>query len=100
MKPNFYLDLHIVGEHVPWAAARVMRVLHRVFAQNPGTYALALPGYGGGGVFHCLRVFAATPQALAACLPALAQSPEVLPGMLQMGTVQAVPADFSGQWHS
>lgn len=99
MQPDFYMDLEPRsakgGLVLPLWAGQVMQVLHGVFRQQPGQYALALPCRQQP--FRCLRLFAS-------CRETLNQLIEVLdgkPGLnLQLGCVRPVPADFAGSWSS
>lgn len=100
MQPDFHFDLErrSVRESpvLPIWAGQVMQVLHGIFRQHPGEYALALPG-GQRNPFQCLRIFAGSRE----MLDRLAEVLEAKPGLnLQVGRIRPVPADHTGGWSS
>lgn len=99
MQPDFYLDLEPrsvrAGPGLPVWAGQVMQVLHGVFRQSPGMYALALPNRRNH--FLCLRIFAGSRDALDQLAGVLAGKPGL---NLQLGRTYPVPADHAGSWSS
>lgn len=99
MQPDFYLDLEPRstkgGLVLPLWVGQVMQVLHGAFRQQPGCYALALPCRQNP--FLCLRVFAASREALDQLADLLAGKPAL---NLQVGRTNPVPAGYAGSWSS
>lgn len=92
-------DIHQMSREsrntLPYRAARTLRVLHSLFRDTPGRYALALPGEKSH--FSVLRVFAETEAELN-------HIADILEGKTELGVRldrnRAVPSDFAGEWRS
>lgn len=95
MAPRHYVDFQIGPRPSPSAATLALKVLHGVFGQYPGHYALALPDYPRS--FPRLRVFAASREILDQLVAA---SEESLKEIGRFAYPKTVPEDFTGPWVS
>jgi CRISPR-associated endoribonuclease Cas6/Csy4 subtype I-F len=107
MKPVVYVDLEVLagdrdGESMPAPvlAGAALDVLHGAFRQQPGRYALALPGVSpnkGNTPGRILRVFAGSRDDLDALVAAISGHP-VIRDYTRIGYPRPVPGEFSGPW--
>lgn len=97
MKPRCYVDLRFGPRAAPTAAALALGVLHGVFRQHPGQYALALPDYPRS--FPRLRVFAGSREALDR-LVAATDSHAGFSGLVEYSYPKTLPDGFAGPWIS
>ncbi|MFC5769073.1 type I-F CRISPR-associated endoribonuclease Cas6/Csy4 [Thauera sinica] len=79
------------------AAAVVLRLMHGVFRQRPGQYALALPDYPR--TFPRMRIFAGSREGLDYLVAATDGHP-AFGANGRFGYPKAVPGDFAGPWVS
>jgi hypothetical protein len=112
MNPCHYLDFTIGPEPpegddrspgqaaaelpTPVVAGAALKVLHGVFRDTPGRYALALPRHGRQP-FAVLRVFAGERDHLDALVAAVESHP-VIRDYVRLGYPRRVPPDFAGTW--
>lgn len=108
MTPQAYFDIEIRGAAGSGAGqipalpvmARLIKVLHGIFADHPGVYALALPGMRTGEhrhPGHVARVFAENRDLLHDVQDAL-QRNERIHGYVLYGRPTDIPADYAGPW--
>lgn len=107
MKPLIYVDLEILagdsdGEALsaPVLAGAALDVLHGAFRQQPGRYALALPGASPDEARvrnWTLRVFAGDRDDLDAFVAAISAH-AVIRDYTRFGDPRPVPEGFSGPW--
>lgn len=95
MEARHYVDFLLGPRASPPGAALTLKVLHGVFARDPGQYALALPDYPRN--FPRLRVFAASRENLDRLVAA---SEAALQELGRFAYPKAVPEDFAGPWIS
>lgn len=106
MTPKHYFDIDVnaasddTGMSPPLLRGRLLAILHVLFAEQPETYAVAIPASAaavcenGGGR---LRVFASSREQLDALAEALAAQPWIR-DYARLAYPRAVPADFAGPW--
>lgn len=116
LRPAHYVDLSAVDKpqaagaspakassgSVLAAASRLMGVLHGIFRNVPGSYAVALPQLRTGAHRHpgaVVRVFAETREGLESLLDNLEEH-HVARDYFHVGRVRQVPADYAGAWVS
>lgn len=80
----------------PVIAGAMLKVLHGVFGQEPGRYALALPKHASAP-FAALRVFAAGREDLDGLVQGVEGHP-VIRDYARIGYPRKVPADWDGPW--
>ena len=108
MKPLAYFDIEIRGAASGGAGqipalpvmARLIKVLHGIFSDHPGKYALALPGMRTGEhrhPGHVARVFADNRDQLHDVQDAL-QRNERIHGYVLYGRPVEVPENYAGKW--
>ncbi|RMH09771.1 MAG: type I-F CRISPR-associated endoribonuclease Cas6/Csy4 [Nitrospirae bacterium] len=99
MRPEHYVTIEVLGSEKgggfprPVLAGAILRVLHGVFRQHPGRFALALPG----SLFSGLRIFAQTREDLDLLVAAVEFHPAVR-DYGRIGYPRTVPLDYSGPW--
>lgn len=111
MNPRHYVDFIVAdiegGEQAvkapraallptPVLAGAALKVLHRAFREEPGHYALALPGHARQP-FAVLRVFAEGRDQLDKLVDVVEPQP-IMRDYLRLGYPRKVPVDFSGTW--
>ncbi len=100
MKPNHFIDIQIIrlgnSEDMssPALRGRLLSILHSLFRQNPGTYALAIPSGR-----QSLRIFATEAPELESLRANLSSMPWIR-DYARIGDVAAVPQEFKGPWVS
>lgn len=108
MTPRAYFDIEIRGAasagggQIPAlpVMARLIKVLHGIFSDHPGKFALALPGMRTGEhrhPGHVVRVFADNRDNLRLVQGAL-QRNERIHGYVLYGWPAEVPQDYAGKW--
>lgn len=99
MKPQHFVDIEVRGGEKggdiphPVLAGAMLRVLHGVFREYPGKFALALPRRH----FSRLRVFAETREDLDLLVSSVRNHPAIR-NYGQIGYPDSVPSDFAGPW--
>lgn len=115
MKPQHYVDFSLAAPEpdtpaakyarpqgygttlpAPVIAGAMLKVLHGVFGQQPGRYALALPRYPDSP-FNALRVFASERDELDGLVQGVEGHP-VIRDYAYIGERRKVPLDWSGPW--
>lgn len=105
MKPLVYFDAEVRGGAKDEGLAmpvmeRLMAILHGVFRQQPGKFAIALPGARTGRGRHpgnVIRVFAETRDDLDLLVTSI-HDHHVIRDYVTLGDPRKVPPDFSGPW--
>lgn len=108
MKPNTYFDIEIRGAASSGAGGipalpvmtRLISVLHGIFRNNFGMFAMALPGMRRGEnrhPGHVVRIFADSRDDLYLVQDALQQN-ERIHGYVLYGRHSDVPENFDGDW--
>lgn len=102
MIPRHYVDFNLqnggrgAGLPPPVLAGAALRVLHGVFKQQPGRYALALPGFAEAP-FAKLRVFAGERDDLDLLQEAISGH-HVFQEQVQLGYPRKVAQTYEGPW--
>ncbi|MDP1606306.1 MAG: type I-F CRISPR-associated endoribonuclease Cas6/Csy4 [Rhodocyclaceae bacterium] len=108
MKPNAYFDIEIRGAASAGAGqipalpvvTRLISLLHSIFRDHPGRFAMALPGMRTGEnrhPGHVVRVFTENRDDLYLIQDALQQN-ERIHGYVLYGRHNDVPENFDGEW--
>lgn len=97
MRPEHFVTIDIEqgggGLSRPIISGAVMRILHGVFKQNPGKFAIAIPEHG----FEWIRVFTDNRENLDLLHDNIKDS-HVIKAYARFGYPQEVPKNFSGKW--
>ena len=108
MEPNAYFDIEVRGASstgpgktpaLP-VVARLISLLHSIFRDHPGRFALALPRMRTGESRHpghIVRIFAESRDELYLIQEALQQN-ERIHGYVLYGRHNDVPENFDGEW--
>lgn len=95
--PCHYVDFQLGPRPSPIGATLMLKILHGVFAQHPGQYAIGLPDYPRN--FPRLRVFSDEREHLDRLVATLDEHGDV--GKIgRFMYPKAVPADYAGPWMS
>lgn len=108
MKPKEYLDIEVRGAssggggRIPAIPliTRLVAILHGVFRNHPGRFALAFPRMKTGDLRHpghVLRVFAESRDDLDIIVDSLRKN-ERIAGYIRVNYPRRVPDDFDGPW--
>jgi CRISPR-associated endoribonuclease Cas6/Csy4 subtype I-F len=104
-----YVDFKLIGVNgpapgvvLPVVGSRLMSVLHAVFKDHPGSYAIALPGWGAderrqGDPWRVLRVFARTTEHMDHLAESI-ESHHVIRDYAPMGYPRRTPKEWDGPW--
>ncbi len=109
MKPNAYFDIEVRGASSSGAGqipalpvvTRLISLLHSLFRDHPGRFALALPGMRTGEnrhPGHIVRVFAENRDDLYDLIQSALQQNERIHGYVLYGRHSDVPENFDGEW--
>ena len=109
MKPNAYFDITVRGAASRGAGqipalpvvTRLISILHGVFRDHPGQFALALPRMKTGEhkhTGHVVRIFAEQRDDLYEYIQNALQQNERIHGYIFYGRHHDVPENFSGNW--
>lgn len=109
MKPNAYFDIEVRGAASSGAGnipalpvvSRLISVLHGIFRDHPGRFAMALPNMRSGEnrhPGHIVRVFAENRNDLHDYIQSALQQNERIHGYVLYGRHTDVPENFDGGW--
>lgn len=99
MKPRHFFDIEIAGceqgsVSTPVVCGIVVHILHGVFRNLPGQYAIAFPH---PRFFSTVRVFASERTQLDVLVDAIRQHGKIR-DYTRLGYPQSIPDDFQGRW--